>query len=229
MADADWEILADADAVAVRAAQEICQAARRAIAARGVFSLVLAGGRTPEAAYRLLRGCATDWNKWLVFYGDERCLPPGDEARNSRMAARAWLDHVAIPAEQVFAIPAESGAERAARVYAEIVAAHRPFDLVLLGLGEDGHTASLFPGRDLSGERLVVAEYEAPKPPPERVTLSAASLRAGRRGLVLVTGAGKRDAVADWLAGRDLPVRAALPARSLVLADEAAMGGDGDL
>lgn len=223
MAGPDWLRLADADAVAAYAARRICEAAAEAIAARGAFRLVLAGGGTPEAAYRLLTACVTDWRKWWVYYGDERCLPPDDDARNSRMVARAWLDAVPIPADNVYPIPAELGPARGAALYAGLIAARRPFDLVLLGLGEDGHTASLFPGRVEAEEALTVAVDDAPKPPAERVSLSAAALRDSRATLVLVTGARKRDAVSRWRAGEALPVRRALSAHSLVLADAAAL------
>src|SRR5690242_16785552 len=105
--------------------------------ARGQFHLVLAGGDTPRGAYRRLCGTSTDWSMWNVYFGDERCLPVDDPARNSRMAGEAWLDHVFIPTVQFHAIPAELGAVRAAQLYRETLHAVGEFDLVLLGLGED--------------------------------------------------------------------------------------------
>ncbi|MFM1891518.1 MAG: 6-phosphogluconolactonase, partial [Pseudomonadota bacterium] len=144
-ATVDWQVLPDAAAVAQAAAVEISAAAAAAIAARGCFRLVLAGGRTPAAAYRLLRATPQDWARWEIYFGDERCLPPDAAERNSQLALATWLRHVAVPAGQIHVIPAELGAEQAAARYAPIVAAAAPFDLVLLGIGEDGHTASLFP------------------------------------------------------------------------------------
>ena len=120
-------MLDDADAVALEAAQRILQSAARAIAARGLFRIVLAGGRTPEAAYRLLVGADTDWSRWEIYFGDERCLPVDDAERNSRMAARALLDAVAIPAANVHPIPAEHGAEAAAKAYQPVIRAALPF------------------------------------------------------------------------------------------------------
>ena len=200
-----WHVFDNPQAVAGQAAQHILVAAASAIAERGVFRIVLAGGRTPEAAYRSLVGEDTDWSRWDIFFGDERCLPVDDAQRNSHMAAQAWLDHVAIAREHIHLIPAEQGAEAAAPAYTAQVQAATPFDLVLLGMGEDGHTASLFPGQQ-HPEELVHAVHNAPKPPPERVSLSQQALSDARQVLILVTGGGKRDAVKAWKAGATLPV-----------------------
>ncbi len=201
-----WHVLDDPQAVAGQAAQRILAAAARAITERGVFRIVLAGGRTPEAAYRLLVGADTDWSRWEIFFGDERCLPVDDAERNSRMAAQVWLDQVAIDQTRVHPIPAEQGAEAAAQAYAEQVQAAMPFDMVLLGMGEDGHTASLFPDQQHPDEEPVHAVHNAPKPPPDRVSLSRQTLSDAREVLILVTGGGKGDAVRAWKAGETLPV-----------------------
>ena len=103
-------------------------------------------------------------------------------------------------------IPAELGAEAAVEVYEPVVQEALPFDLVILGMGEDGHTASLFPGHSHAGDALVLAVHEAPKPPPDRVSLSQGALSDARQVLILVTGGGKRDAVQAWKAGDTLPV-----------------------
>ncbi len=188
--------------------------ARRAIDSRGRFDVVLAGGNTPAGAYRLLRDADTDWHAWHVYFGDERCAPRDDPARNSRMADDAWLSHVAIPRSQRHAIAAELGAAEGARRYAATLAPVAQFDLVLLGLGEDGHTASLFPGHPL-GEQVtdppVLAVLDAPKPPPERVSLSAWRLGCSHGVLFLIAGDDKRDAVARWRAGAPIPARAVKP------------------
>lgn len=201
-----WQVLDNPQAVAGQAAQHILAAAARAIAERGVFRIVLAGGRTPEAAYRLLVSKDTDWSCWDILFGDERCLPVDDAERNSCMAAQAWLDHVAITRDHIHPIPAEQGAEAAAHAYTAQVQAAMPFDMVLLGMGEDGHTASLFPGQPHPAEELVHAVHDAPKPPPDRVSLSQQALSDARQVLILVTGGGKRDAVKAWKAGATLPV-----------------------
>jgi 6-phosphogluconolactonase len=154
----------------------------------------------------LLSRAATNWSRWHIYFGDERCLAPDDPERNSKAAARAWLDLVPIPAENIHPIPAERGAKAAAEAYAPLVEAALPFDLVILGMGEDGHTASLFPGQAHPAAELTHAVHNAPKPPPDRVSLSAHALSQARGILILVTGTGKSDAVSAWKAGAPLPV-----------------------
>ena len=215
-----WSRFPDADAVAGEAVQRILHAAQVAIDRRGVFRMVLAGGSTPQKAYRLLSGCDADWSRWHLYLGDERCLPVGDAERNSTMIASAWLDKGQIPPEQVHWIPAESDPGAAAQAYAAVVRDVLPFDLVLLGMGEDGHTASLFPGQQHDPGQLVVAVDNAPKPPARRISLNFAALNETRMLLVLVTGTGKCTAITDWRAGKALPVaRLSCPAGIDVLLD----------
>lgn len=221
-----WTILQDSVSVAEQAARRVLDAAAHALARKGEFRLVLAGGRTPMQAYRLLAQADSDWSGWRIYYGDERCLPPDHSERNSRAAFDAWLGKVPIPVANVFAIPAELGAQTGASVYGERVRVALPFDLVLLGMGEDGHTASLFPGHPEPAEALVVPVFGAPKPPSERVSLSSVALGAADQVLILVTGAGKREAVARWRDGEPLPVsRIGARRRLEVILDRAAAGG----
>jgi len=185
--------------------------------------VVLAGGRTPLAAYRLLRDAQIDGDRWHLFFGDERCLRPGDAERNSRAAWEAWLDGGAIPVQNIHVIPAEHGPEEGARRYAEAIAPWLPFDLVLLGMGEDGHVASLFPGQRHPPDALAVPVHDAPKPPTQRVSLNQGVICGARERLLLVTGAGKAAALAAWQAGDDLPVaRVAACGALTLLLDEAA-------
>jgi len=130
------------------------------------------------------------------------------------MAAETWLDHVAIPRHQIHAIPAEQGAERAAAAYVQILSGLGGFDLVLLGLGDDGHTASLFPDHEWGvdpGAPAAIAVHNAPKPPADRVSLSAACLSAARAVMFLVSGEAKRRAVADWRSGKRIPASVIAP------------------
>ncbi len=164
--------------------------------------------------YRLLRGQNTGWAHWNVYFGDERCLPAHDVERNSKMAADEWLHHVPIPKDRIHPIPAELGATAAALAYAETLRNVGEFDLVLLGLGDDGHTASLFPSHDWGtapDAPAVLAVFNAPKPPPERVSLSASRLSRARAVLFQIAGDSKRDAVARWRAGENIPARAIRP------------------
>jgi 6-phosphogluconolactonase len=209
-----WLPVADVAELERTACRLIVDASQRAIKERGEFLVVLAGGNTPRGVYRLLRKQSADWSRWNVYFGDERCLPAADAGRNSKMAADEWLDHVPIPKDQVHPIPAEVGATAAALAYAETLRNVSEFDLVLLGLGDDGHTASLFPGHDWgtsSDAPAVLAVFNAPKPPPERVSLSATRLSRAREVLFLVAGEDKREAVARWRAGENIPARAIQP------------------
>jgi 6-phosphogluconolactonase len=223
-----FEAFDDAGAVAAAAAHRILIAARRSIAERGRFLLVLAGGGTPLDAYSRLVGEAADWDRWHIFFGDERCVAADDRARNSLAAAQAFLDRVSIPLENRHLIPVERGADAAAAAYQAEISPLLPFDLVLLGMGEDGHTASLFPGHPVPDGALVIPVAQSPKPPPERVSLTPLALASGREMLILVTGAAKRGAYAAWRTGADLPVaRVAALGGAHVLFDRAAAGGAG--
>lgn len=208
-----WHSYATPDALAEAALAAILAAARQAIAARGTFHLVLAGGMTPKKVYQKLAAADADWPSWWVYFGDERCLPVADVERNSRMADDAWLAHRPIPATQIFPIAGECGATAAAAAYALQLARVEQFDLVLLGLGEDGHTASLFPGLiEVAEQRATVAVFNAPKPPAERVSLSARRLAATRQLIFLAGGASKRAAVHAWRQGVAIPAAAIAPA-----------------
>ena len=202
----EWIIHSDATTVAEESFKLIKKAADTAIQAKGVFRIVLAGGTTPERIYKLLAKETYDWSKWEFYLGDERCLPVSSAERNSQMALRTWLDNVDVPAENIYFIPAELGAEEAAKAYAETIKNKLPFDMVLLGMGEDGHTASLFPGHVHDENELAHAVHEAPKPPSDRVSLSAASLSNSDQVLIIITGAGKRSSVEAWENGESLPI-----------------------
>ncbi len=212
-------------AVADAVCQRILQAAHAAIAVRGRFVLALAGGATPRMAYaQLAQVQNVAWDRWWIFYGDERCLPATHPERNSVMAETAWLAQVPIPRPQIYTIPAELGAEAAARAYANRLIL--PFDGVLLGMGEDGHTASLFPGHCHDPMAAVHAVHGAPKPPPQRVSLSATTLAQTRDLWVMATGASKAEALQRWRAGEDLPIAKIQPPNGVdVLADAAALAG----
>lgn len=225
-AEVNWQVFPDAEAVAQAAVRRILDSAEHAIAAEGVFRIVLAGGTTPKRVYQLLTEQACNWSCWHIYLGDERCLPPDDSERNSVMIADNWLNNVTLPAANIHFIPAELGAEPAAVQYAACVEDALPFHLVLLGMGEDGHTASLFPGHVHDDRALVHAVHYAPKPPEDRVSLGQRCLSNTQALLIMVTGAGKKQAVQSWRAGVALPV-ASVTAHTQhdVLLDEAAAGG----
>ena len=195
----------DARAMGVAVARQIALLAKQAIAARGVFRLALAGGETPRRCYEELARMDIDWSHVQIYFGDERCLPPGDLNRNDAMVRDALFEHIAIPEENIHRMMAELGAADAVARYMLVLDGIR-LDLVLLGMGEDGHTASLFPGNPASAsEAAVVAVYGAPKPPAERVSLGFMTLNAARAKLFMVAGEGKRSALERILRGEMLP------------------------
>lgn len=220
MLPANTRVLKDPETVAIEACRLVVAAANAAIRARKVFRLVLAGGNTPGRAYELLAATVQTWAAWEIYWGDERCLPADHPGRNSRMAQLAWLGYVPIPQRQIYPIAAELDAMEAAADYARAIHDKLPFDLVLLGMGEDGHTASLFPGA-VVGADPVIAVSDAPKPPAERVSLGYRALRQCRSQLVLITGAAKADALAGWRRGGDLPIARAVRSDACLLVDEA--------
>jgi len=212
------KILPNSEDVAAHACRIIIAEADAAIHERQTFRIVLAGGNTPRRTYEMLAGMAQDWSAWEIFWSDERCLPADHADRNSRMAQDVWLSQVAIPAGQIHPIPAELGAVRAAAEYSRLIVDRPPFDLVLLGMGEDGHTASLF---STNGDHVapVIAVHGAPKPPSERVSLSFQTLRACRKQLVLITGAEKSSALLAWQQDAKLPIAYAVRNDACLLAD----------
>ncbi len=200
-----WHNFETQDAINQATLNRILEAAKDAIASRGRFSIVLAGGSTPKSVYALLKNAQADWAHWHVYHNDDRCLPVDNSERNSLMARTTWLNHVAIPANQIHDIPAELGNIEGAKAYAQTLAGVPEFDLVLLGLGEDGHTASLFPNQAVDNSADAVPVFDAPKPPADRITVSQQRLSNTREVIFLVTGAGKQDAVNHWRNGVAIP------------------------
>jgi 6-phosphogluconolactonase len=196
-------VLADSAALAEEAARRCVALANAAIGEHGRFRVALSGGSTPRALHeRLAREHrnAIDWQRVEIFWGDERFVPPDDPESCFRMARETLLDHVPVPAANIFPFPTVGGTpEAAARAYAETLAATfgatpPRFDLILLGMGPDGHTASLFPGHPevvAPGGELVVAVHNSPKPPPTRLTCTYRVLNAASNVIFLVGGADK--------------------------------------
>jgi 6-phosphogluconolactonase len=215
MGPVEFTVLDSPEDVAAAAAADIAEALRE-----GARSLVLAGGTTPQRCYELLSHMDIEWGRVIVLFGDERCVPPDHPDSNYRMARESLLDRVS-PAT-VHRMPAELGPDEGAGLYAYIVASVAPLDVVTLGVGEDGHTASLFPGHPaLKATALVVGIRDSPKPPPQRVTLTLPALQSARRVIILATGAGKAEAVAR-AKRREVPSGMIAGARWLI--DRAAAG-----
>lgn len=211
--NAEVIVLPDADALAHEAAQRFAKVARESVASRGRFSVALSGGSSPGKLYNLLAGepyrTQIPWRQVHLFWGDERCVPPDDPGSNYHLAEGVLISQVPIPAENIHRMRGELEPEAAARAYdrelQNFFCGPRPrFDLVLLGLGEDGHTASLFPDSPLLDEadRLVVpakAAYQAR--PAQRMTLTLPAINTARQVLFLVSGSAKAQVVQAVLEG----------------------------
>ena len=211
---------------------ELAEAAARAavadleaaVEAHGTATWVLTGGGTPAAAYRRLAAhdlrTGVEWDRVRVAMGDERCVPPDHPDSNWGQAAAALLDHVPIPVYHLLRPHRELGAVAAADAYQPALATlpagpgRAPrLEVVWLGVGEDGHCLSLFPGRPEVevADRLVVPVHDSPKPPPDRISLTLAALAGTERLLVLAAGPGKAEPIARARAGDDrLPVTRAV-------------------
>lgn len=215
-----WHVYSDLDQLIETVADGIVSEAARAISAAGRFLVVLAGGSTSRPIYARLVELNTPWHQWHIYFGDERCLRAGHPERNDTMTREVWLDKVAIPVDQIHAVPAELGPDAGAKSYAQELAGLGPFDLTLLGLGEDGHTASLFPGGPIGCQRDapdVIAVHAAPKPPASRVSMSAARLTRSQSVQLIVTGQEKRATLARLRDGADMPIRSVNPANGIDL------------
>lgn len=208
---------ADLETLSQQAAQYTVRLANQSIVTHGRFTLALAGGSTPKKLYALLAAepyrSQIDWGSVEVFWGDERCVPPDDPESNYRMAQEELLSKVPIPASQVHRMPADqANHEAAAAEYADEMRRTfgtdgiPSFDLIQLGLGPEGHTASLFPHQaSLHEQQRLVMPVTTPKPPPDRLTFTPPLLNAARNVLFLVAGAEKADAIHAILEGEYQP------------------------
>jgi 6-phosphogluconolactonase len=196
----ELRVLESPQAVAAALADVFVAEARLTIEARETFFVALAGGRTPQAAYALLAGAerrdAVDWTRVLIYFGDERCVPPESADSNYKMAFDSFLSKVPIPPRNVHRMHGEDEPARAARAYAQVLVetmGELPrFDLMLLGMGEDGHTASLFPGIDpRTDEDQLVRAVLAEARDPHRLTLTPLVINNSRRVTIAVEGAPK--------------------------------------
>lgn len=227
--------LADLAALADRAREDVLRCASEAIAARGVFRIALSGGSTPKALYERLASCAsrTEFARWRVFFGDERCVAPDHPDSNFGMARGVWLSKTAVGAVYRVSGEARDPAAAATEYEHDLEREFKPdaprFDLVLLGMGADGHTASLFPGTTALQEKskLVVATHVA-KLNSHRITFTAPLINAARCVMFMVAGADKATAVREVLNGRgEAPARRIAPfdGKLLWLLDRAAAAG----
>lgn len=215
------KVYPDLESLSRAASALLIEQASLAVAARGRFCVALSGGSTPRRTYELLAGPPfkdqAPWHRMHIFWGDERCVPLDDPRSNARMAKEAWLDHVPIPESQIHPMECAGAPAEAARqyeVYLRKFFGGRPssLDLVLLGLGDNGHTASLFPGTPVlqETERWVSEVYVAEQD-LYRVTLTAPFINQTARVVFLVAGAAKAEVLWEITQGPRDPDR--LPAQ----------------
>ncbi len=192
----------ETSALAAKAAEKIANCLRTAAQAHGRACLALAGGTTPRRVHEALAERSDiPWSLVHVYFGDERCVPPDHPDSNYRMAKESLFDRIALPSAQIHRPASElEDRDAAARAYDAVLPAR--LDLIILGIGEDGHTASLFPGSPALNEReRRYIPVVGPKPPPNRLTLTPPALETAGALLMLATGAGKAEAVARALEG----------------------------
>jgi 6-phosphogluconolactonase len=218
MAQPEIKVLPDPASVAREAADRIVAAAKAAIAAKGRFSIALAGGSTPKASFQLLASDAyrskVDWPKVDIYFGDERCVAPDHKDSNYLMAKESLLSKAPIAAENVYRMRGEIDPEQAAKEYGLLLKqklGDGGIDLVMLGMGDDGHTLSLFPGTKAVTERehRVVANYAENSTTGKswRITMTAPFVNKAAAVLICVTGAGKAGRIRDVLKGPSEPER----------------------
>lgn len=211
----DLNVCPDSEALARLAAEQFVADAAAAGARAGRFAVALSGGSTPKALYALLASpefrCRIDWPRVHVFWGDERCVPPDHPDSNFRMTRETLLDHAPLPARNIHRMAGEQEPEIAAAAYeTELGAFFGPgwprFDLILLGLGEDGHTASLFPHNAALDERQrPVAAVRVENLHPHRLSLTLPVLNASAHALFLVAGPSKKEIVEKIVCSADAP------------------------
>ncbi|MFL5845010.1 MAG: 6-phosphogluconolactonase [Solirubrobacteraceae bacterium] len=230
----------DPAATATACAEVLAGRLRAALAERGAAHLALNGGSTPRPVYEQLPALLPDWSGVHLWFGDERCVPPEDDESNFRLASETLIAGAGIAAERVHRMRGELGPDAGAKAYGAELAEHLELDeagipildVCHLGMGPDGHTASLFPGHEalrVTGW-ATVGVADSPKPPPERISLSLACLNAARCRVLHVVGSDKRDILARVLGEPSAERPASLLRRDELdlVADEAVFPSSGD-
>ncbi|HVA11284.1 MAG TPA: 6-phosphogluconolactonase [Candidatus Dormibacteraeota bacterium] len=222
---ANLQVKSDLEAVAITAAELTAEVLNKAVSSRGQASWLLAGGTAPMGGYRLLASKyadKVDWTKVIVAIGDERCVPLTSPDANWPLIDQTLLEAVGLPAKHQLRPKSDQSPEMAAEDYAQQLSAliadgdgvpH--FDMVWLGMGEDGHTLSLFPGHPALNdtEPLVIAVHDSPKPPPDRISLTLRALSKSSNCLIMATGNGKSEIIAKVFGGdSSLPINQAVSA-----------------
>lgn len=201
----EWNSCPDFDEASQQVADFLARKIDEYINEKGICHVILPGGNTPVESLKLLSQKSLAWDKVHWYPGDERCLPRGDAERNDLMLENVLWSK--MPKTHIHRIAAEQGAEHAARQYREEIKNISSFDIAYLGMGEDGHTASLFPGHPaLEDHHSIIPVHDSPKPPPDRVSFSLDTLQKTKTKVVLVAGSSKAPVIKQIKSGESLPI-----------------------
>jgi len=202
----NWSIFKDIDELSEKLSCDILDIAKSSIKLNNNFKIVLAGGTSVIGIYKILSASKSDWDKWHIYIGDERCLPLEDKDRNDHIINKIWLNSSPIPKQNINFMHSELGTANGAFHYEKILENIGDFDIVLLSIGEDGHTASLFPDHLYDENKSVVVECNSQKYPKDRISMSYSRLNQSMNVCKVISGSSKHEAVDAWLKGKILPI-----------------------
>jgi 6-phosphogluconolactonase len=202
----NWLIFDDEMSLSKALAQEVLNIAKKSIFEKDCFSIVLTGGQSVLNLYKILSKSDSNWEKWHIYIGDERCVPMCHKDRNDQAINEIWLDNSTIPKNNIHFIKAELGLLKAKLEYEKTLKTIDKFDVVLLSMGEDGHIASLFPNHVYPEDQMIVVEHDSPKPPKERVSMSYKQLNRAHYIFKLIIGESKQKAVTLLKQNANLPI-----------------------
>ena len=202
----NWIVFDDKKSLSESLAKNVLKISEQSIKNKGYFSIVLAGGKSPIELYKVLKKSSSDWERWHIYIGDERFLPVKDVERNDYIIEKFWLNDSLVPRDNIFFIKAELGMLDAKKDYESTLKEVEKFDVVLLSMGEDGHTVSLFPNHSYTKNDDVVLVYNSPKIPKERISMSYSRLNKAKNVFKIIMGESKQEAINLWLQGNRLPI-----------------------
>jgi len=191
----NWLIFDDEMSLSKALAQEVLNIAKKSIFEKDCFSIVLTGGQSVLNLYKILSKSDSNWEKWHIYIGDERCVPMRHKDRNDQVINEIWLDNSTISKNNIHFIQAELGLIEAQKEYEKVLKKIDKFDVVLLSVGEDGHVASLFPNHSYPDNKMVVIESNSPKSPKQRLSMSYKQLNKSNHIFKLLIGKSKQQVV----------------------------------
>ena len=202
----NWLIFDDKMSLSKALAQEILNIAKKSISEKNCFSIVLTGGQSVLNLYKILSKSDSNWEKWHIYIGDERCVPMRHKDRNDQVINEIWLDNSTISKNNIHFIQAELGLIEAQKEYEKVLKKIDKFDVVLLSVGEDGHVASLFPNHSYPDNKMVVIESNSPKSPKQRLSMSYKQLNKSNYIFKLLIGKSKQQVVHLLQKTTNLPI-----------------------